>query len=353
MIRPVLYVDLPGIIYAIDRRTRSKQREFANFVCWQEPSEQPATPPPILRNILPLDPAARTWICEDHWRILGFAQVRERPSRSMWDISYLASMVHSNISDDEVLMALIEYILEMASTHGILRVFAKVEDELPELGLFQRSGFQRYAREVTYTYEPEAPQPLEEPPLPSLRRWSRHHVWGLYQLYRSMAPQKVQMAELFESSEEVARYYVGSLTPLPSILARGDENYVCDVGVRIGAWLRLRRGHGSDAHRLCIMVHPEHTELAEPLLRFGIRRLREGGGNGNVRRIYCQVREYDSFVITALRNSGFEQAGTKDLLVRHMALLAMRQRTVPLLERRAVYGLKGLGTVHSRQKLMR
>ena len=39
MIRPVLYVDLPGIIYSIDRRARNKQHEFANFVCWLEPVE--------------------------------------------------------------------------------------------------------------------------------------------------------------------------------------------------------------------------------------------------------------------------------------------------------------------------
>ncbi len=349
MIRPVLYVDLPGIIYAIDRRARSRQHEFANFVCWQEPAENTSTPPPILRNILPINPATRTWICEDHWRILGFAQVRERPSRTMWDLAFLASMVHSDVSGDEILAALIEYTLEMAVARGVLRIFAKVEDEKPELGLFQRSGFQRYAREVTYVYEPGSPLPAQEAPLPSLRRWSRHHVWGFYQLYRAVTPHKVQMAELFENSEALARYYVGSLHPLPAILSRDDENYICDVGVRIGAWLRLRRGHGSAPHRLCLMVHPEHTELAEPLLRFGIRRLQEHG----VHRIYCLVREYDSFVTTALRNSGFEQVGTKDLLVRHMALLAMRQSTVPLLEQRAAYGLKGLGTVNSRQKTMR
>ena len=97
------------------------------------------------------------------------------------------------------------------------------------------------------------------------------------------------------------------------------------------------------------MVHPEHPELAEPLIRFGIRRLQEGG----MRRIYCLVREYDSFGITALCNSGFEQTSTRILLVRHIALLATRQSTVPLLEQRAAYGLKGLGTVNSRQKIMR
>jgi hypothetical protein len=273
----------------------------------------------------------------------------------MWDLAYLASMVNSSIPSDEVLVALLEYMLEMASAHGILRIFAKVEDEIPEMELFQRAGFQRYARELTYVYDPECQKPGSlalshaEPNLPSLRRWSRHHVWGLHQLYRSVTPQRVQMAEMLENSEEYAKLHVGSLSPLPSPFCRGDESFVCDVGVRLGAWLRICRGYGTAPHRLFLGVHPEHAELAEPLLQFGIRKLQEK----NVRRIYCLVREYDSFVITALRNSGFEQAATKVLLVRHLALLATRQSTVPLLEQRAVYGLKGLGTVNSRQKTMR
>ncbi len=351
MIRPVLYVDLPGIIYAIDRRARSKQHEFANFVCWLEPVENRHPLPPILRNIFPLNPASRTWICEDHWRILGFAQVQERPSRTMWDLSYLASMVHRNVSSDDVLTALLEYMLEIASAHGILRIFAKLEDEIPELELFQRAGFQRYARELTYVYDANGKEhgsggSQGDFNLPSLRRWNRHHVWGLHQLYRSVTPHRVQMAELLENSEEYAKLHLGSLQPLPFPLSRGNENYVCDLGVRLGAWLRLCRGHGSAPHQLSLIVHPEHAELAEPLLRFGIRRLQEGA----TRRIYCQVREYESFVITALRTSGFEQTATRVLLVRHMALLAMRKSTVPLLEQRVVYGVKGLGTVNSRQQ---
>src|ERR1700686_3121413 len=111
MIRPVLYVDLPGIIYSIDRRARNRQHEFANFVCWLEPVEKRL--PPIFQNIFPFNPASRTWICEDHWRILGFAQVQERPSHTMWDLSYLASIVQRTIPGDDVLAALLEYMLEM------------------------------------------------------------------------------------------------------------------------------------------------------------------------------------------------------------------------------------------------
>src|SRR5712675_2052026 len=44
---------------------------------------------------------------------------------------------------------------------------------------------------------------------PSLRRWNRHHVWGLHQLYRATTPQRVQMAEMLENSEELAKLYVG------------------------------------------------------------------------------------------------------------------------------------------------
>src|SRR5579863_4551079 len=379
MIRPVLYVDLPGIIYSLDRRARSKQHEFANFVCWLEPLDNRLPLPPILRNIFPLNPSSRTWIAEDHWHILGFAQVQERPLHTMWDISYLASMVQRNVASDEILMGLLEYMLEMAGTHGILRIFAKVDDEIPEQELFQRAGFQRYARELTYVYDPSAttvdgdegaiitspPERVRTPTgssaasqgdegainraltLPSLRRWNRHYVWGLHQLYRSVTPQRVQMAELLENSEEFAKLHVGSLRSLPSPLSRGNENYVCDVGVRLGAWMRLSRGNGSAPQQLSLIVHPEHADLAEPLIRFGIQRLQEGG----VRRIYCSVREYESFVITALRDSGFEHTSTRAMLVRHIALLAMRPRTVPLLEQRVVYGVKGLGTVNSRQTM--
>ncbi len=357
MIRPVLYVDLPGIIYSIDRRARNKQHEFANFVCWLEPVEKRLPLPPILQNIFPLNPASRTWICEDHWRILGFAQVQERPSHTMWDLSYLASMVQRTVSGDDVLAALLEYMLEMAAGHGILRIFAKVEDEIPELDLFQRASFQRYARELTYVFAPNTSDTSDTTDttatsdtialnLPSLRRWNRHHVWGLHQLYRSVTPQRVQMAELLENSEEFAKIHVGSLHRLPFPFSRGNETYVCDVGVRLGAWLRLCRGHGSSPHQLSLIVHPEHSDLAEPLLQFGVRKLQ----GESVRPVSCQVREYESSVITALRASGFEQTATKVLLVRHIALLAMRHRTVPALEQRVVYSVKGLGTVNSRQQ---
>ncbi|MBX5451534.1 MAG: hypothetical protein IRZ24_15850 [Thermogemmatispora sp.] len=372
MIRPVPYVDLPGIIYALDRRARMRQRALANFVCWLEPVEHRASWPPLLRNIFPLDPVARTWLCEDRWRILGFAQVRERPSGTMWELTYLASMLQSAFSGEDVLTALLDYVLEMAASHGVLRVFARVEESLPELELFARSGFQRYAREFTYVYglgdEIEADSEIRVSPsdrqpysglalslapaerlqaLTSLQRWSRHHVWGLHQLYRAVTPQRVQMAELLENSEEYARLLVGSQRTGLLPLGRRCETYVCDMGVRLGAWLQLRRGRGTRPHQLSLIVHPEYADLAEPLVRFACQRLLAS----DRRPIYCQVREYEGAVINALRTCGFAPKTTRVLLVRHMAYLAVRQRVVPALEQRVIYGVKGLGTANSRQTM--
>jgi len=79
MIRPVLNVDLPGIVHALDRRARAKQGEFANFVVAPD-IEEPRSPlAALLSALLPITPHAYTWICEDHWRLLGLAQARRRP----------------------------------------------------------------------------------------------------------------------------------------------------------------------------------------------------------------------------------------------------------------------------------
>src|SRR5258707_15117939 len=151
--------------------------------------------------------------------------------------------------------------------------------------LFQKAGFQRYARLLTYVFDPDKASLAGDASPPSLLSWHRHHVWGLHQLYRAVTPQRVQMAEMLDSSEEFAKLYIGSLRPLPSLLSRGDENYVCDVGIRLGAWLRLRPGHGSAPPQPSLIVHPEHAELAEPIIRFGTQRLLQK----RPPPVYCQV----------------------------------------------------------------
>lgn len=180
MIRPVLYVNLPGIVRAFERRARARQGDFAHFVVAPELDEPRSGLAALLSAILPITPNALTWIVEDHWRLLGLAQARVRPGAQAWDLTYLAALAASETAQptpaahegrdaivasqagaagspngaaprtDDILMGLLQYALNQAIGHGAQRFFARVASDAPELEIFGKQGFQRYAIETTY-----------------------------------------------------------------------------------------------------------------------------------------------------------------------------------------------------------
>ncbi len=177
LIRPVLYVNLPGIVRAFDRRARARQGDYAHFVVAPELDEARSGLAALLGAILPITPNALTWIVEDHWRLLGLAQARIRPGAQAWDLTYLAALTSSEATQsiqaateghgapangaasqgsapssraDDILFGLLQYALNAAIGRGAQRFFARVASESPELAIFNKLGFQRYAIETTY-----------------------------------------------------------------------------------------------------------------------------------------------------------------------------------------------------------
>ena len=353
MIRPILYVNLPAVVYALDRRARARHGEFATFICAPDLEEPQSGLSAFLNALVLINPTALTWICEDRWRLLGLAQVRRRGHAPAWDLNYLAALTptqeQSGTAADDVLAELLQFVLNAAIARGVQRVFARVEDESRELELFGRAGFQRYAREVSYwlpelsAAHAEATPHEDRDDTPPLRGWHRHDEWGLMRLYTATTPHRVQIAECLEGAEVLQTYAAGGRGDALSLVTRATEAYVYDRGVRLAGWLRLRHGRGAQPHQLWLMAHPEDAELAGPLLRFGLRQL----AAAQPRPVLCQVREYDGTTINALRAAGFEHRGTRALLVRHLMLRALRP--APALETtRVAYGVKGLGPAQSR-----
>lgn len=408
MIRPVLNVDLPGIVYALDRRARSRQSEFANFVVAPD-FEEPRSPiAALLSALLPITPSAHTWICEDRWRLLGLAQARRRGGAHAWDLAYLAAITNTTANtfgqtltaqaaQDDVLFELLQYALDAAMRRGVDRVFARVEDERPELEIFGKLGFQRYARELTYwldspaeglerlgppserenTLRAHGSMPIRRlaevtperqthsemgqsqvrhedahardgaavirPEVP-LRRWHRHDAWGLLRLYDACTPRRVQLAESLTSEEFVHTRAAGGRTWFFPLLEPPSEAFTCDRGVRLGGWIRLRHGRGSQPHMLSVMAHPDDPGVSSALVRFGLRVF----ATEAARPVFTQVRDYESPVVDALRAAGFDHIGTHALLVRQLTLRALRKREVPATEARIAYGLRGLGTAPAR-----
>jgi hypothetical protein len=362
VIRPILYVNLPGVVYALDRRARSRRGEFATFICAPDAAEPQSRGAAFLEALTLINPSALTWICEDRWHLLGIAQARRRTGAEAWDLAYLAALAPppgqpaGSPARDEVLLELLQYALNVALRRGVQRVFASVDDDRPEMELFGRVGFQRYARELSYWLAGPATAAAEEasttsaddtpgrcPEDPPLRHWHRHDGWGLLRLHDAVTPRRVQVAECLGSEEYLASHIAGDRASLPPLVGPKVRAFVCDRGVRLGGWLRLSFGRGAQPHQIWLMVHPEDAQLAGPLLRSGLRLL----AAAQPRPILCQVREYDATVINALRAAGFEHGGTRALLVRHLTLRALRPQVVPALDSRVAYGVKGLGTAHS------
>lgn len=409
MIRPVPYVDLPGIVYALDRRIRARHGEFANFVIAPESEEPRSSLAALLSALWPFTPNAHTWICEDRWHLLGVAQGQPRPGSEAWDLVYLGALTApggqpATVAQNDVLMELVQYALNAALMRGVHRFFARVEDERPEVEIFGKLGFQRYARELTYwlpsaqhgleqlertahaqpvervsmlsgatvgtaTTSPEArKRPDEQPasnvgsdesersgnthlgsalmgaPDLSMRRWHHHDAWGLLRLYDACTPRRVQMAESLTNDEFIQTRAGGGRTWRIPLIEPVSLAFVNDRGVRLGGWIRLRYGRGSQPHQLWSMAHPDEPEMALALVRFGLQMLAREAPRG----IVAQVREYEGPSIDALRKAGFEHCATHALLVRHLAMRALRNREVPALEQRVVYGgVKGLGTAQT------
>lgn len=388
MIRPVPYVDLPGIVRAVDDRLRARGGEFADFVVAPDIEEPRSGLAALLSALLPINPSAHTWICEDHWRPLGLAQTRRRPGAQAWDLAYLAAMTNAGAqgpaaSPEAVQIELLQCALDAAIRHGVQRFFVRVEDERPEVELFAKMGFQRYACELSYWLTSAAdglralgPEesadtagaavdglaarsawaarvrsevsflggPKEIQPDVPLRAWHHHDGWGLLRLYDAGTPKRVQLAENLTSDELVHTRAGGGRTWRLPLLEPASAAYVHDHGVRLGGWMRLRYGRGALPHVLSLMVHPDDADVAPGLLRSGLRVLvREPA-----RPILCQVRDYETTVVGALRAAGFEHTATHSLFVRHLTVRALQRREIFARGSRVVYGVKGWGSSSSR-----
>jgi hypothetical protein len=269
----------------------------------------------------------------------------------------------------------------VALIRGVHRFFARIQDDQPEIELFSKLGFQRYARELTYWLStpqeglqalagrcqprvPATPHDQEHlelsgvttpadtlpgggmPDLPAgtvvpdvpLRRWHQHDVWGLLRLYDASTPRRVQMAESLTSNELLYTLSGSGRSWSLPLVEPASIAFVHDRGVRLGGWVRLRFGRGGGPHQLWIMAHPDEPDIPQALVKFGLRVLAKEGA----RPVACQVREYDASVANALCAAGFTHNRTHALLVRHLTVRALRKREVLAVEPRVVYGVEGL-----------
>ena len=251
-----------------------------------------------------------TYILTDMHQGDGFVQLRYRPHQAAADVIYLAPLPDNSNRAVKAWASLLDGAGIEAAGRGIQRMFANLPQQGAEADLFQQSGFMFYAHEDIYRLaQPWSLGPGHAAAGPQDLRPQCAEDWpALQKLFVAITPQRIRQAEggigLSVGGEDCLRYI------LPG--ANGEE-------VRASVSLQTSRA----AHWLRMVVHPDAHDAADHLVRWALQTL----ASRPPRPVYCNVRQYEGGVRTALEAEGFELYTTRALAVKHT--LAWSKTPVP------------------------
>ncbi len=255
-------------------------------------------------------------------RALGFAQLRARRGRPEADVVFLAPALDSHSDAVSIWYRLLAECAKEIGERGGQRLFAQVPGGNGAEEVFRQAGFTTYAHDEVYRLD-DLPPDLTRSQV--LRHQRARDGWNLLRLYAEFAPRSVQIAE-------------GMLSPQGQGGKLGDwwdqssgAGYILEVDGEIAGAVRVRRG--AAASWLRFWLHPQAADHSETLILGALSLLRAVPH----RPIYCNVRDYESGVRSALDLFGFRSVQTRSLLIKHMTVRVREPlgKFIPALEKRA------------------
>lgn len=239
-----------------------------------------------------------TYVLNDLHDGEGFVQVRFRPHQAAVDVSFLAPALEEGRDASNVWFRLLDGAGVEVAGRGIQRVFAGLPESGAEADLFYQSGFTLYAGEEVF-WLARPPELQHKGELPGMRAQRAEDWPSIQRLCVAITPQRVRQAEggisIALSMERNCQHYV-----LPG---KDDDDLVAVVSICVG-------GH---AHWLRLLVHPDARDVTDRLIRRSLAII----GRHPAHPVFCNVRQYESGVRTALAAAGFERYAARALMVKH------------------------------------
>jgi hypothetical protein len=261
----------------------------------------------------------KTLVMRDHG-VHGFLQARRRPSKSEVDLQYFATFGRkgqSCLSDADMFFRLTEELLRRAAAQKTERIFATLGARAADVAeVLRQLGFQPYAQQSVWM--------LAEPTIEAgssivaLRRQNRRDVWAIHQLYCSITPRHVQMAELRDSNSwqlsRTRQWFTGGAKGW--VLAN-DEALTVHIALQTGA-----RGHV-----LRVMIAPHLRDEAASMVRYVLSQLHDQ------RPVFVVIRSYQSELGGALDELGFVERGEQKIYAKQLAVFNRQPAFLPALLR--------------------
>ncbi len=272
-------------------------------------------------------------VAVENGELAGFIQTSPaNRDQSRWHVDFLA--VAPAFRGQGVAQGLLDYTFEHHL--GVKSFTVEIDTQnLPAIGLFTRKGFRRYAT-VHYYQLPvdqlSAGEPASAPK--GLRPYRGKDAAGLLQLHHACTPSPMRMID----ARSVGDFEVG-------FMARMLGRWRCKLGMveemryvvtddrkRLIGYLHVTAQLRSGPHSIDLLVHPGYDDLAEPLLRYGLTKLKAYPAQD----VIAWVPDYQPAKMAALEHGGFGLLSANHLFVRDSLLtIRMPNRTMSPIEENA------------------
>jgi len=246
--------------------------------------------------------------------LVGFALAEFLPDRRRANVSVLTiALSADDIAPDSVELAtctaLLERLTADAGARGYVSVFVRLPRSSRFREVFGGLGFVGAVSEDVYT---RRPGPTANPgPIAGLRPVEQADAWDISQLYRTITPAALQLAE----SPGGERPSVPRRR-LPLFGGgRAPQEFVVDGARGLDGWLRVHPGTRG-RHTAALMVHPRRAALTRPLLGFAVWSLMDSGRLP----VRVVVHAHEDSLRRAVEDENFVKTDEREVLVKHMSV---------------------------------
>lgn len=253
----------------------------------------------VWHALAPLALRGRMWVARDD---SSAAVLQARPRRYVigWDVTRLAARGDS----PNVIPAVIGAATEHIQSRGVPRLFARCAG--PGSEELKQHGFLSLAREFVLVGPGEVP--LDPQPLPDDTRYRMpQDAWPIHQLESAVTPPFVRQVEGLTSLDWSQR--------IPAM-----SEIVVEREGRVVAWIGWGTYAGRGLRQLGLLIEREYQDLARGLLVHVLQNATPG------RQFVARVRDYQTEVLRAFLDTGFQVVAEEDLMVKHALVEPARAR---------------------------
>jgi hypothetical protein len=212
-----------------------------------------------------------------------------RPNAHLTSIGLEVHDKDGVVAEQDIWLPLLDQLVELAGQKGVHNLIAEASEDGPELPLLRHAGFVVYTRQDIWINDQEVPDHADE------RLVERRPVddWDINVLYSNIVPGMIQSVE-----------------PGPPL--QTGRNWVLREEDELTAYVHVQRGPVADWMRL--FIHPNARTKPRRIIAAALHAQPPTIDHP----VFCCVRRYQSWLLSALEKSGFRPWGSQAVMVKHI-----------------------------------